>query len=137
MGTLEALFHQKAASFDAGDLARATQSIDTPTSIFMGDKLVFIEDQAALVRATGQVRANLIEQGYHSTTFEILTQKIVGARSVCVSLRWLHLRQCGSIMNTVMARYYCTKYEKRGWRVSIVEFDRTGRDVLTKGLVLA
>ncbi|MDF1728509.1 MAG: hypothetical protein P1U53_12255 [Sulfitobacter sp.] len=92
----------------------------TPTSVYVGHKLIYVSDQESLAQVLGRYRDNLVAHNYVETRFENLSETIIGPKAVRVTLDWIDLNGQGEVINEKRATFYCQRAPVSGWEVSLL-----------------
>ena len=113
---------QQAMLFSMGAFELASQSLQTPTIIRIGDRSMAIGSPEETENILRHYHNNLRVEGYVRTDVEFLHHQF-GADGRCQTfLKWININARDAVINELEASYICRLTDTADWIVDLVEF---------------
>lgn len=135
--TLRPFFRTAVEAFENRDLEALARIVQTPTTIYFRDRILFVENRESLLNVLQVYCDNLQARNYFRTNCDIMNEFAAGPGRMCVEMQCTHYDSAGTVISTIRGLYYCTRTTGGRWAISLLEYDRSPKGVLTKGLSLS
>lgn len=136
METIADLFRSKAAAFSRGDIDAAFRSIIVPTTIYVGERALFVETHDQMVALIKKARDVVVKHDYDHSDATVVSEVALENGAVMVDVDWCHLNTSGGVIAKHMPRYYCAVRDGV-WRFSLAEFQTAEHDPINRALSLS
>lgn len=133
MRLLQKLFDDLSRDFDNGTFATHLETTVLPTTMYVGDSVIFIANQADLLKNLNTFRNNLVKLGFVRIKYEFLDVVHRHKSSARATVRWLYLNNQNEAFSSSDLIYYCT-YSETGLRIALTESSTPLGDNLSGGL---
>lgn len=117
---LKSFFEDLASAFARGDVAAAIAPFQTPASISVAEKSLYVEDKDQALTVMMQYRANLKVEGYARTMATLHHTETAPDGTVRVLLTWTHLNRSGAEISHLDASYFL-RPSQTGWVIFLIE----------------
>lgn len=129
------LFNGIVTAFNAGDTLAAAGPMVTPMPIYIGSKMIVVDQIGKVVDVLNTYRANLKARAHHTTQYRIVDQQITRSGALKVLIEWTNKTADERIINQAHGAYYCRRHAQ-GWEIELVEFAEPQSPELLDGVTL-
>jgi len=120
MQDIAAFFARHAELVNDGQMAEACEAVLFPTTVYLGEDILFVSELMNLADYMTTYRSNLIDAGLTTTTVEILNQSPLRNNGVKVQTRWCSGGENGTVPQSAEITFYC-RHQEDGWKVALIE----------------
>lgn len=120
MQDISTFFAHHAALLNEKRISDACDAVLLPTTVYLGDEILFLSEKAQLVDFMTAYVQKLDEAGLTETTFEILNQSPLRNDGVKVEIRWRSFGETGLQPQIAEMIYYCRRHED-DWKIALIE----------------